>query len=401
MNTQVTLVRCSGYEAPEVRGALRKTLELLGGLERIIRPGSRVFVKINHLSPSSAPERAILTHPIFTREVVRLLRELDCVVTVGDDIQDDDRSGFSLSGYRDLCRETGARLINVKEEGFVEIPCPGGEVLDKVRFSRAALEAEAVVNLPKLKTHAFTGFTGAVKNVYGLVPLGDRLRYHRQFPRIDQFSRMLLDVFCCLPRGLTIMDGIVGMEGLGPASGTPRALGMVLAGCDAVALDTVSCAAVGIRPDDILTTRFARERGLGAGRLADIDILGETLAAVRVRDFKSPTVVLGALRRRSSSSIYAFIQSRMGFRPAVDRRRCTGCGECRRICPAGAVSFPDGLSEIVTPRCIQCLCCHEVCRDGAIRLRPTLTRRIVGGLEGLFEMVTPKRARSVEKGREF
>ena len=400
MKAQVALIRSPGYEANGLRNSLRKAFDLLGGLAKFVRPGSKVFAKINHLSPASAPERAIITHPTFTREILGFLRELGCQVTVGDDIQDEGRGGFEVSGYGAVCRETGARLINVKERGFVEMPCRG-QVLDKVRLSRAALEADAVVNLPKLKTHAYTGFTGAVKNAYGLIPLGDRLAYHRRFPGIDRFSRMLLDIFSCLPPGLTVMDGIVGMEGLGPASGSPRPLGLILAGPDAVAVDAVACAVVGIRPDDVLTIRLAGERGLGTASLSGIEILGESLAAAKITGFRSPGLVLGALRRRSPSSVYAFIQSRMGFVPQADPSRCVACGECLRICPAGAITLRDGSAVLDARRCIHCLCCGEVCRNGAVRLRPTLTRRIVGGLESVLESITTKRRGHSDKEREF
>jgi len=391
MRSSVAIVSCPDYESGAVRRAVLESLALLGGLERLLRPGSRVFVKINHLSPGSSPERAILTHPSFAREVLRLLKEAGCKVTVGDDIADEDGGGFGTSGYRELCRELGVRLINVREAGFVEVPCRG-ELLTSLRLSRACLEAEAVVNLPKLKTHAYTVFTGAIKNLYGLIPLGDRLLFHRMFPRVDRFSRMLVDILACLPPALNIMDAVLAMEGLGPSFGIPRRLGLVLAGPDPVALDAVAGRIAGLSPENVPTTRLAHERGLGVGRLEAVDVLGRPLASVECGDFKSPKVALRALGSGPFSSLYAFVQSRMGYEPLVDGDRCSGCGRCAAICPAGAIAPVGGRAVIAKAGCIKCLCCYEVCREGGLRLRPTLTNRLVAGLESASRLLKRRRA---------
>jgi uncharacterized protein (DUF362 family) len=108
--TKVSIQRALSYEGEKVRQALVKNIEFLGDLQRIIRPNSKVFVKINHLSPPSTPEDTIITHPAFTKELLRLLLEIGCQITVGDDIQSQKKDGFLISGYREICSDIGVRL---------------------------------------------------------------------------------------------------------------------------------------------------------------------------------------------------------------------------------------------------------------------------------------------------
>jgi len=273
---KVSLRKIQDYQSGMLRQALIQTLFLLGGLEKIINPGSRIFVKINHLSPPSAAEEAIITHPALTREVLLLLKEIGCTITAGDDIQSKQKDGFSISGYRELCNSLGIPLVNLKEVGFRRIDCEG-KVLDKAYISPLLLDSDFLINLPKLKTHSFTMFTGAVKNMYGIIPHGLRSSYHRQFYKNELFSQMLVDIFSCAPPHLNIMDAIVAMEGEGPSAGRPKKVNLILASRDAVALDAVASKIIGLDPLQILTTKYADERGLGVGQLENIEIIGERM----------------------------------------------------------------------------------------------------------------------------
>ena len=123
--SKVSITRVADYKNEEIHKALERSLFLLGGLENIIKPQSKIFVKINHLSPPSSPDEAIVTHPTFAREVLRLLLELNLEITVGDDIQSKEKDGFLVSGYRKVCNDLGIRLVNLKERGFREVTVKG------------------------------------------------------------------------------------------------------------------------------------------------------------------------------------------------------------------------------------------------------------------------------------
>jgi uncharacterized protein (DUF362 family) len=160
--TKVSLVRAHDYEFSQIHAALGKAIDLIGGLQKVVKPGARVFVKINHLSPPSPAERGIVTHPVFVEAVLELLKVAGADITVGDDIDSATRDGFDISGIRQMCQRAGVRLINLREAGFVEIKC-NGLLLDKLYVSRIVLEVDVIVNLPKMKTHSLTVFTGGIK----------------------------------------------------------------------------------------------------------------------------------------------------------------------------------------------------------------------------------------------
>jgi len=363
---RVALVRAEGgYDLTAVRAAVEEALHLIGGLERLVRPTDRVFVKVNHLPPPSPPDRGIVTHPVFVEAVLEVLREVTPHLTVGDDIQSHGGDGFQVSGLRAACERAGVRLTNLRDAGFVEVDCRG-HLLDKVLVSRHALEADAIVNLPKLKTHSLTLLTGAVKNLYGTIPAGLRTRLHGEHPRSEDFAQALVDLFSVVRPKFTILDGIVAMEGEGPANGSPRALGLVLASEDAVALDAVATRLIGIDPLAVETTRFASERGLGVADLDRIEIVGERIADAAVPDFKLPATVARRFLRRVPPFASALGARWLSPWPRVVRSRCTGCRECARICPTGAASVHRGKACIDRRVCVRCLCCHEVCRFAAI-----------------------------------
>ncbi len=366
--TTVAIQRAENYESESVRHALLKILDYLGGLERIIRPKSRVFVKINHLSPPSPPEDTIVTHPAFTKELLRLLLDMDCKITVGDDIQSKREDGFLISGYRETCTALGIRLVNLKETGFKEIACHG-RILNKAYISSLALDSDFLINLPKLKTHSFMALTGAIKNMYGIIPYGHRCSYHRDYVQSAIFGQMLVDIFSCAPPHLNIMDAIHAMEGEGPSAGSPKKVGLILASSDAVALDAVASKIIGMDPLQIPTTIDASQRGLGTAQMKEIEIRGEKIQDVAVKDFKKSAIAIGLIQKKIPAFLHGFIQWQLVLIPRVLQKKCTACRECVDICPKEAAQIREGKARIEKSLCIHCMCCHEVCRFHAIKLR--------------------------------
>ena len=365
--TTVAIQRAENYESESVRHALLKIFDYLAGLERIIRPKSRVFVKINHLSPPSPPEDTIVTHPAFTKELLRLLLDMDCKITVGDDIQSKREDGFLISGYREICTALGVRLVNLKETGFKEIACHG-RILDKAYISSLALDSDFLINLPKLKTHSFMALTGAIKNMYGIIPYGQRCSYHRDYVQSAIFGQMLVDIFSCAPPHLNIMDAIHAMEGEGPSAGSPKKVGLILASSDAVALDAVASKIIGMDPLQIPTTIDASQRGLGTAQMEEIEIRGEKIQDVAVKDFKKSAIAIGLIQKKIPAFLHGFIQWQLVLIPRVLQKKCTACRECVDICPKEAAQIREGKARIEKSLCIHCMCCHEVCRFHAIKL---------------------------------
>jgi len=362
---KVSIVRAHDYDYAELYVAVGKGIELIGGLAKIVPPGSKVFVKINHLPPPSPAEKGIITHPVFVEVILDLLKEVGADITVGDDIQSGSGDGFQISGFRQMCQRAGVRLTNLREAGFVETVC-NGHFLEKVYLSKIALDADVIINLPKLKTHSLCVFTGGVKNFYGTIPSGLRRKFHAEYMRSEDFSQVLTDIFSAIRPQLTIMDGIIAMEGDGPAAGSLRRLGVILTSQDTVAVDAVATKIIGLNPMDIHTTRYSDERGLGVGNLQNIEVIGERIDDVTVADFKPPAGAVNALARRMPRVLPRFILDQLSIKPSVIEHRCSGCSECEKICPVGAISISGEMAKIDYGICIQCMCCHEVCRFNAI-----------------------------------
>jgi uncharacterized protein (DUF362 family)/Pyruvate/2-oxoacid:ferredoxin oxidoreductase delta subunit len=381
---KVAVVKCPTYEAEALSRAVRRGIELLGGLGAYLSPGTKVFVKINHLSPYAPPDRAICTHPMFVREVLRVLLERNVSVTVGDDVNFGRGDEFMITGFRQACAEINVPLVNLRDCGFTRIPLRG-DLLNSIYIARPVLEADLVLNLPKLKTHSFTVFSGAVKNMYGVIPYGLRLDGHRRFLRNDVFSRMLVDVFAAVPRQLTVMDAVIGMEGEGPSGGVPKSIGVIISGADGVAVDAIASAIVGYNPSHVFTTHEAHARNIGLGDLPCIEVVGEKFANVEVGDFRPSWAATGLFSRRIPSLLYAHISGELILTPEVIPGRCTACLECIKTCPAETIRMVRNKAYIKEAGCIHCLCCHEVCVHRSIRLKQRPLGRYFRGVGRSYE----------------
>ena len=380
---RVAIVKANNYDYDVVHSAVEQGIESIGGLSSIIKPGNKVLVKINHISPPSAAERGLVTHPIFVEAVLDLLKKTGADITVGDDIQASG-DGFQVSGFRQMCEKAGVKLVNFREAGFVDTAC-NGHFLETLHVAKVVDDADVLINLPKLKTHSLCVLTAGIKNMYGTIPLGLRRKIHTDYIRSDDFSKALVDIFSLTKPQLTIIDGIIAMEGEGPAGGNLRKLGIILTSRDTVAADAVATEIIGLNPMDIDTTRFAHERNMGIGDLNRIDVVGTKIKDVTVTDFKLPASAVNVLSRKIPKVLPRFILHQLSVKPNVTTEQCTGCGECERICPVGAIVVRDKIAMIDHSLCIECFCCHEVCRFNAITPR----RSTVGNMLHVFISILP------------
>ncbi|TYO98286.1 uncharacterized protein (DUF362 family) [Geothermobacter ehrlichii] len=358
---RVSLRHLAGYRRQEVRSALEELLAPLGGMEAFVSPGQKVLLKPNMLA-GKAPEKAVTTHPEIVRAAIDLVRRAGGVVSVGDSPGlGNPRQVASKCGILQVIEETQARFAPFAESVPVRIE---GGTFHQLELARDILEADVVINLPKLKTHQMMGLTCAVKNLFGAVVGMRKPQLHLQAGTDKAFfARMLLDLADRVAPALTIVDGITGMEGNGPGNGDPVALGLLLAGRDPVAVDTVAAHLLGLDERAVWTWRVARKTGRAGSRLQDVDLVGpplETLRPARFRPARQTDVNFGLppwLKKRLKRSLTAF--------PAIDHQRCVRCGHCVRHCPPGAMAL-TGQVVIDLDRCIRCFCCQELCPHAAI-----------------------------------
>lgn len=377
--SQVAVVKCGDtrYETVRVEREVREAVELIGGIERFVQPGQRVLVKPNLLRWSDA-NRAVVTHPDVVRAVVLLAQEAGGQVVIGDSpggifTETYLRSVYRTAGLYDVADETGAELSC--DTGVVRVSIPDGQLVKSLELGQFAVDADVIISLPKLKTHGFMGFTGATKNLFGLIPGVTKVTYHARLQSADQFAEMLLDLLEYAKPAFSLMDGIIGMDGDGPSAGNPYPAGLLLCSTDAVALDLVATHLAGIELDQVYPLRAARRRGLTTGRVDDLEILGTSLQDARLNGFQpagSGTADFGflprVLRRHFLSRITASPQ------PTV---ACVGCGVCVRNCPVQAISLVENRAVIHLHQCIRCYCCHELCPEEAIDLSRPLLHRLL------------------------
>jgi len=337
--------------------------------------GKRVWVKPNLLSPHR-PEEGVTTDPELIRHIVReLKRRGAAAIWVADN-----PAGAHVTRLDEYLAPTG--VVEASEGCFRDIAARSVIVPVKSRFvtqmpvSAIVNEADVILNAPVFKTHALTIITGAVKNMFGVIPGGHKSYLHSVVASADEFAELLVDIYQAVPKPMVhIMDGLRGMDGFnGPSSGRVLKMGIVLAGRNGVALDAVMTMMAGGKPGSIPTCRIAAERGLGPIDRSQIDITGDF---ERVRGFILPRPGIAALTTRASRVVYSVLLSRL---PVVNEKLCTACEECARNCPVQAIAV-SGLARVDYKRCVACFCCVEICPARAMtvaRLRRSLWARLTG-----------------------
>lgn len=372
---RVAIVRCEDYEPARVLEAVRQALGLLGGLEGIARPGQRVLVKPNLLA-AAEPERAVTTHPSVVRALVTLVREAGAEAWVGDSPGGVEWNitarALEVSGIGPAAVEAGAEIKDFEGGDARVVECPDGVVLKRFALAGPVLDADTIISAAKLKTHGQALYTGAVKNMLGCVPGGGKIRMHRLAPQSRRLAAALLDIYAVTRPKLALIDAIVAMEGAGPHRGDPRHLGLLVASTDGVAADAVASHIVGFPARSIHILRQAAERGLGAGDLRNIEVVGEALDSVMCRDFARPSNATIELLPRP---IARLIGRAISVDPVINPQACKQCGLCQRSCPAGAIAG-DGPFVVNRHICTRCFCCHELCPHDAVTLRRSFLVRL-------------------------
>jgi uncharacterized protein (DUF362 family)/Pyruvate/2-oxoacid:ferredoxin oxidoreductase delta subunit len=361
MTARVAIVRCQRYDPEKVTEAVHQVLAHLGGIEKFVKSGQKVLLKPNMLS-ARTPDRGVTTHPDVLEAVIREVQSAGGETWIGDS-----PSGalkgvkrcWENTGFQKVAEKTGSKLINFEAGGTVQKEIQGR----RYHLARAVFEADVVINLPKFKTHGFTLFTGAVKNLFGTIPGFQKAVFHKTFPHPEDFSRVLVDLYGLVKPALHVMDGIVGMEGNGPATGHLRDVGLVLAGADGIALDAVASHIMGFKNLEVDAIRIAGEAGLGAADVASIEIAGEALDSVRIRDFALPS---NHLMKLVPTFLVHWLGKLIWVRPKSDLTKCTGCGLCHRSCPVNAIKMINERPVMDYDVCINCLCCNESCPENAI-----------------------------------
>ncbi len=375
-DSRVGVAACDGYDPVQVLAAVRTAVDAVGGIDSFVNSGERILVKPNLLA-ARPPEAAVTTHPEVVRAVIRLIKEAGGTAVVGDSPAGRGTArGLQVlsekTGMARVCREEGVEFALFTESRTHQFP--RGKIMKAFELTTVLDEVDGVVSVSKMKTHTLTGFTGAVKNTFGLIPGLKKAGFHMRMTDPGVFSEMLVDLVECVSPRLNVMDAIVAMEGDGPASGDLRRIGVVAASANPHALDIQMLKTTGVEPRSVATVEHALERGL----VTMEDVMSSSEVKVGVKPFRMPakTAVLSGIPKWLSSTA-ALLMSR---KPVFSPKACTRCGACVEICPAKALTMGDKRPRINRDSCIRCYCCSEVCPSRAIDLRRRPLRSILDRL---------------------
>jgi len=380
--TKVSLVPCPDYDQGRVDGAVRQSLEALGGLGEFIKPGQTVLIKPNALMGAN-PNQAVTTHPAVIAAVVRAVVAAGGLAIVGDspgNAYANVEKTMVATGIKAAVEAAGGVMVYFQNEGVVRLKSPsGGKHLPVIPIAKPLLEADVVINLAKLKTHGLTLYTGAIKNMFGTVPGFYKAQFHISCQNPRDFAAAIVDVFELARPEINIIDAVVGMEGRGPSEGLPRRLGLLIASADAVAADAVGAYLIGYEPRAINTTDIAARRGLGEADLNGIEIAGPPLETFRQKDWQHARNI-NQLIQALPPALYHFLAGRISIKPVIDQGKCTRCQVCLKNCPAKTIHYNKTTDrvEIAPADCIYCFCCHELCPEKAIELRKSWLAQLMG-----------------------
>jgi len=381
---KVALLKCTDYDVDKIEKKLREGFELLGGtsfLRELIPENSKVLLKPNFLSviEKGSP---VITHYAMFEAVVRIVKEYSDNIVFGDSPgSGDTKMAAEKSGLMEVADRYGVKFVDFNDEIHVELNSP---LLYKFwNVARAAYEADVVITLPKLKTHAMMYYTGAVKNQFGCVPGSQKAGLHTKLADVNKFSKMLLDLNSVVKTSFAILDGIIAMEGNGPRNGTPKKMDTIIMGKCLTAVDSTAVRLIGY--DNVLQVPFlkmAYDTKWGAVIPEEIDVVGEKVEHMKCKNFKLSrnARVINLI----SPSLNNFVASLAAPNPVLIVEKCISCKKCAEVCPEKpkVISFVKHKGKVIPKwnysNCIRCFCCQELCPQGAIVIKDKLISKMLG-----------------------
>ncbi len=372
INPSVQIRKIESYDLAALEEAVQSFLSPLKGAK--FSRNKRVLIKTNALG-AFPPHKAVTTHPLVLEALIRYFLERGKEVWLGD--SPGGTASFNTvwqtCGYAELAERYPIKVVNMSTSGFRELSYRG----IKLKLSEVLWQCGIIINAAKYKTHSLMAFTGALKNLYGLVPGMVKSEYHRDNPDTQSFADLLIALYALTRNRISysFIDGIVGMDGAGPSSGNPRPFGLFLGSSSIPALDTVAARMLGFRISDVpYLSEALHLEGILPSRIK---------VPTSFTHYRIPHADISVVKLRKETLKYVPAAFRYAFKklyyyhPQVSER-CRNCGICVRSCPVQAISWPEGQRPFVNrEHCIKCMCCHEMCPHNAIDIHKSLLAKAV------------------------
>jgi uncharacterized protein (DUF362 family)/Pyruvate/2-oxoacid:ferredoxin oxidoreductase delta subunit len=341
------------YDSQAIYNTIRNFIESDDALSKKFTAGANLLIKPNLCLPYS-PEKGITTHPLLTEQMIRVALDMGLKVSIGESaIAFSMENAFDhllkITGFYELGKKYDIPIYDFNRFGAITktFEVNGKKILAPI--SKLYLEADIVVNMPKFKTHILTGFSGAIKNIYGCVRGKFKGLIHGSAENQMNFCKIVTEIYRQRKIDLTIMDAIEGLDGDGPGVlGNVQKLGFLLIGTDGYMIDKYCAKMMGIDPNKISTNYFYEQME---------------------RVSKEDEPINGELPKLTLQLPYTFSKMKEldpNFRIVINTEICSKCGKCAAQCPQKCILLENDKMEVKLETCIHCLCCHEVCPQGAV-----------------------------------
>jgi uncharacterized protein (DUF362 family)/NAD-dependent dihydropyrimidine dehydrogenase PreA subunit len=350
-----------------------------------------ILLKPNIVVPKK-PEHAACTHPAVVYAVIKALFQRGAAkIMVGDSsIVSDAKLAAKVAGIYDIVVEAGAEWVDFEQ--MVEVPCVDGKIVKSVFVAEVFKFVDIIITLPKLKTHTLMAYTGAMKNMLGLMVGNNKSQTHYRFPDKKDFSAYLTDLNIAVNPQYALMDGILAMSGNnGPTNGIPTQVGILAASCNVLALDWMCASLIGYDPHQIINLDDALNRRVWLNSPEEIELKGDSFAKLKPVEFNLVTYVRQSsifeepkqtkikrmlrlcarvIKRAMPKGVYNIIKQLLGIYPHIIKMKCIFCRNCIEICPVKALVVVRRKRIMINrSKCIRCFCCHEICPKGAIVIK--------------------------------
>ncbi len=372
---KVCIARCTDYQYNNVEKSVFQCIDGLSEIKQKIKSDAKVLVKVNLLR-GNRPEDAVTTHPSVVQAIVRYLQGMGCRVIIGDSpgsiLNFDEKllkSVYQITGMDDVATKTGCELNY--DTSVIEVVNKAAIIQNNMPIIKIANDVDFVVSAAKLKTHTMMTYTGAVKNLFGVIPGRTKIDYHLRMNSVDNFAALLVDICEYVGPVFSVIDGVEGMEGDGPAAGDKRHVGLIFASENPYAVDFAAIHTIGMNPEAVPTMVEAKRRSIFNNNWEDIEIKGIKWQEINIKPFKYPATqnadIMGGLGSdRIPKFIRDFILNKMRPKPVFNYNTCVSCGLCTESCPPKAISMVNLRPVLNTDKCIRCFCCHELCPEKAV-----------------------------------
>ena len=291
MQTQtpcVSLIRAQSYERQLLQDALETLLEPLGGMAAFVKPGDRVLLKPNLLT-GARPGKECTTRAELVYSVAQMVQAVGGKPFLGDSPAFGTAKAVAVAnGYLPLIEELNLPIVDFHGKRYQT----AGDAFNHLLLCKEAMEADVVINLPKVKSHMQLTLTLGVKNLFGCVPGKMKAWWHMEAGKdANRFGQMLVETARAINPNLTILDGIIGHEGNGPSGGEPRHLGILGASPDVFALDRAMVEILNVAPDEVPPVAASMRLGL-CSNLEAIDFPQLRPEELKVLDWKLPDTLM-------------------------------------------------------------------------------------------------------------